>query len=343
MSSNEILLETINLHLKNAPPKLFSSSSSVLVDLRKLRFQLQGVLSTWKSNGIDGNISSGSMKIYDALVYKFGQSNRHQKFWKVTLQVYSELKRINQRNLFEILSKISQGLSNSNYTCAPSTSATCYVASLILERMIRLDRLRLLCVKSAHFSMGYIELNHLITFNLMLIAIASDIAKESLRHIYQLSKTYNELAYWFRSTDKSFPTSSAELQLRSIPNGNITNLENMSKPSRTASRSLKIYFPIHLTHLKSKPFQKFRMDAEVVLEKMGISVPRDDDRFNSTLNAGHIITVDVDESPEKMYTESSAKLKRKRKKQKSVVECIEKRVQDFKPKLKKKRKKQKSL
>jgi hypothetical protein len=102
------LLETINLHLKNALPKLFSSSSSVFVDLRKLRFQLQGVLSTWKSNGIDGNISAGSMKIYDALVYKFGQSNRHQKFWKVTLQVYSELKRINQRNLFEILSKLSQ-------------------------------------------------------------------------------------------------------------------------------------------------------------------------------------------------------------------------------------------
>jgi hypothetical protein len=36
----------------------------------------------------------------------------------------------------------------------------------------------------------------------------------------------------------SFPTSSAELQLRSIPNGNITSLENMSKSNRTAVKTI---------------------------------------------------------------------------------------------------------
>lgn len=100
-------LELISRSLNDGPPKLFTSSSIYHMDLRKLRFQLQSILSTWETNGVDEGIAVGSMKIYDALVYKFGRSNRHQKFWKVTLQVYSELKRINRRNLKESLANIS--------------------------------------------------------------------------------------------------------------------------------------------------------------------------------------------------------------------------------------------
>jgi hypothetical protein len=42
-----------------------------------------------------------AFKMYDALSYKFGPSNRHQKYWRSTMQTYRELKRINGRNLLE--------------------------------------------------------------------------------------------------------------------------------------------------------------------------------------------------------------------------------------------------
>lgn len=79
----------------------------------------------------------------------------------------------------------------------------------------------------------------------MLIAVASDVAKESLEHIFHLTKAYDELAYWFRSANQryfqasfilfsSFPALSNELQLCSTPN----TLANIPKPSISTVKTI---------------------------------------------------------------------------------------------------------
>uniref|UniRef100_A0A915EQF9 Nucleolus and neural progenitor protein-like N-terminal domain-containing protein n=1 Tax=Ditylenchus dipsaci TaxID=166011 RepID=A0A915EQF9_9BILA len=158
--------------------------------------KLLGVLVDLRLNKVGGCVAQKSCLLYDALVYKFGQSNRHQKFWKSTMQIYSQLKRINKINLIDYFAKIIKGLESSDFKSPPSRSTVCFLGSLILERIMK----------------------HLLTFNLMCIAIASDVASESLRQINHLSSLYDTLSEWLRKVHKRFPSSSSVLQLRSLNN-----------------------------------------------------------------------------------------------------------------------------
>jgi hypothetical protein len=45
---------------------------------------------------------------------------------------------------------------------APARSAVYFLGALILERIVRLDRIRLMCFKAADASMGYVELKHFV-------------------------------------------------------------------------------------------------------------------------------------------------------------------------------------
>ncbi len=67
--------------------------------------KLREVLSEWRLNGLHGDVCKRSCALYDALVYKFGKSNRRQRFWRLVRQIYSELKRINARKMVRFFDK----------------------------------------------------------------------------------------------------------------------------------------------------------------------------------------------------------------------------------------------
>uniref|UniRef100_A0A183BQ75 Pentatricopeptide repeat-containing protein n=1 Tax=Globodera pallida TaxID=36090 RepID=A0A183BQ75_GLOPA len=58
----------------------------------------------------------------------------------------------------------------------PTKKAMCYLGALLLRRLSLLDKLLFLSGRSADSSMGYIEIRHMLTFNLMSVAMLSEIA-----------------------------------------------------------------------------------------------------------------------------------------------------------------------
>ncbi|KAH7726996.1 Protein C23H3.5 [Aphelenchoides avenae] len=204
--------------LTHGTGKLFDTASDTSEDsvrrLQKLRLQLKTVLGSLKINQADGGVSTSAVHLYDSLTYKYGASNRHQKYWRITKQIYAELKRINAKKPLEVMARIVQSLDSGKCHYRPSSSAVCFVGASLLERICRLDRLRLLCAKMASYSMGYLDLGHLVTMNVLLIATAAEVADDCLTHIQHMAQAYNELATWFTQHSNR---SSKQFGLRSLP------------------------------------------------------------------------------------------------------------------------------
>lgn len=88
------------------------ANQKIIKNLQNLSIKLNGICMNLKpseTKNFGGQIAQRSYLLYEALIYKFGQSNKHQKFWKISMQIYRDLKRINgQKNLFDSFSKFTQ-------------------------------------------------------------------------------------------------------------------------------------------------------------------------------------------------------------------------------------------
>lgn len=183
---------------------------------KKLARALEVVVTEMRSGGLRGDIARPSCALFEALVYKFGRSNRHQKFWRIGRQCYQELKRLNRQPVLEPFERALQRLQQSKFAYAPTKRCLRFLATVLLRRILHLDRLRLICARSADCSMGFIELRHFLTFNLMSIAIASDVAAEAHRQMQMLAVLYASLGRWFRQSSRRLPSSIDGIQLKSI-------------------------------------------------------------------------------------------------------------------------------
>lgn len=98
--------------LQNGFGKMFDSNEITnlnrIKQLQKLSIKLNGICMNLKVKNFDCKFAQKSCLLYDALIYKFGQSNKHQKFWQFTLQIYRDVKRINCRNLYNLFLKFSK-------------------------------------------------------------------------------------------------------------------------------------------------------------------------------------------------------------------------------------------
>uniref|UniRef100_A0A914GU31 Uncharacterized protein n=1 Tax=Globodera rostochiensis TaxID=31243 RepID=A0A914GU31_GLORO len=133
-------------------------------------------------------------------------------FWKTALRVYRLLRKLNQQNLAEPFYRFSQRQEKSGCSYQPTKKAMCYLGALLLRRLSLLDKLLFLSGRSADSSMGYIELRHMLTFNLMSVAMLSEIASQASRQMLQLADIYLGLSVWFRKYSKRFPSTMDALQ-----------------------------------------------------------------------------------------------------------------------------------
>ncbi|KAI1730032.1 NUDIX domain-containing protein [Ditylenchus destructor] len=223
VSNDEILSNIDSLIVKGASCRIFGSKMVTeqkgIDNLQKICMRLNGLMLDFKLNGnVGGPVALKSCQLYDAMIYKFGQSNRHQKFWKSMLQIYGQLKHVNKKdkNLIERIARFVKCMEKSDYKYKPTKFSVSFLGASILERIVKLDRIRMLCFKTVDSCLGYIERRHFLTFNLMCVAIASDVASESLKHIEHLKGGYDTLAKWFHRADEMLPLSSSVLHLRSI-------------------------------------------------------------------------------------------------------------------------------
>jgi len=210
------LLDIVDECLSKGPGKIFLPRiSNQRSFLKKFCLLLNNISVEMQAKGLGGKVALGSCQMYDAMVYKFGPSNRHQKYWRSSMQIYRGLKRINERNILQPIKALAEKLEISNFCYRPTRSYIRYLGSLILDRIYRLDKVRLHCSRSANLSMGYVELGHLLTFNLMCIAIASDVVREAMRQIRDLIQIYNQCSDYFMRGSSVFPQKFDESSLHS--------------------------------------------------------------------------------------------------------------------------------
>lgn len=89
--------------------KLIEDENSI-DKFQKISIRLNSVIVNMRLNNLCDSFASKFVELYDLMVYKFGRSNRRQKYWKYALQIYAELKRINRVNLFEYFLNFSKVL-----------------------------------------------------------------------------------------------------------------------------------------------------------------------------------------------------------------------------------------
>lgn len=75
---------------------------------QKISMRLNSAIVDMRLNNMSGSFLPECVDLYDAIVYKYGRSNRRQKYWKYVLQIYAELKRINRVNIFVYFSKFTK-------------------------------------------------------------------------------------------------------------------------------------------------------------------------------------------------------------------------------------------
>lgn len=214
-----ILFEFIDKSIQRGPGKFFRSNVNrdfhQKKALQRFGLDLNVVAAEFIAKKLGRCVSIASCQLYEALIYKFGASNRHQKYWKSTLYIYRHLKMINKSNLFDVLQTMLQRLESCDFNYQPTNSFLSYLGACLMDRIYKLDRVRYLCNHSAELSMGYVEIGHLLTFNLMIIAIASDVANEALKHICEYIKAYNKISKWLRRSSEIFPLIFDETTLHS--------------------------------------------------------------------------------------------------------------------------------
>jgi hypothetical protein len=75
---------------------------------KKIHRQLKNATTEIEGRKLQGSICRHSCALYEALVYKFGVSNRHQKFWRIALRIYRELRRLNSQNVLGPFTQFAQ-------------------------------------------------------------------------------------------------------------------------------------------------------------------------------------------------------------------------------------------
>jgi hypothetical protein len=69
---------------------------------------IKKMLSDWTLNRLNmSTVCKKNCSLYDAMVYKFGKSNRRQKYWLHVRQIYTGLQRINKRPMVKSFEKFA--------------------------------------------------------------------------------------------------------------------------------------------------------------------------------------------------------------------------------------------
>ncbi|CAD5216249.1 unnamed protein product [Bursaphelenchus xylophilus] len=203
------------------PKKFFQSERERDSDKKRIwelrRMKLSGNLALLKQNKVaEFPQNDKIIKIYEAVVYKYGRAYRHHNFYRSAKQLLSFLKRLRDGSFLKQLERLFKGLNEAGCAYLPTQEFIIYLGALLCRRIALLDRLRWLAARNVDFDLGYVQLGHLVKFNMLLISLASELAENALRHLELLLKVYNETAECFCSASDKFPVSCECFPLDSV-------------------------------------------------------------------------------------------------------------------------------
>uniref|UniRef100_A0AC34FYN6 Nucleolus and neural progenitor protein-like N-terminal domain-containing protein n=1 Tax=Panagrolaimus sp. ES5 TaxID=591445 RepID=A0AC34FYN6_9BILA len=204
----------------SSPPSSYFQRKSVTdpklrEKLNLFRLQLNQILTKLKLEKCDSLIFPLHQRRYKDITYKHGLSQRHQKFWKATQQLIKQQKKINESTFLDGLNKIAEGLTKSTSSFEYTKEGITFAGVQFIQRILQLDKLRILCIRAINLYMGYIELGHYLIFILMLVAMAAELSTEANRQILILHKIYDSIGGLLHSVDERFPSNSEALPYES--------------------------------------------------------------------------------------------------------------------------------
>jgi hypothetical protein len=183
--------------------------------LNLFRLRLHQLLTKLKQEKCDSLIFPLHQKRYKNITYKHGLSQRHQKFWKATQQLIKQQKKINNIMFLDAFNKILKGLTKSTSSFEYTQESITFAGVQFIQRILQLDKLRILCIRAINLYMGYIELGHFLIFLLMLVAMAAELSSEANRQILILHEIYDSIGEFLHSIDERFPLNSKSIPYES--------------------------------------------------------------------------------------------------------------------------------
>ncbi|TKR72832.1 hypothetical protein L596_020226 [Steinernema carpocapsae] len=338
------LLQFVDDNVLQKPARMIKSSKAItdadeVKSIEKLRFRLSAAVFSLQKCGINDAQTSVNGQILSALKYKFSNPFRHMKFWANVKKLHSQLRKLDAEGLRQTIRRLADVclqfyspfltcivkavcIGNLYYPATPEYLT--HIGSLILNRLFRLDRIRVTAAKMAYVCMGYIDIGNWMTINLLLVSVASDIAKDCLGQIIELSLIYNELVENLRQGSVKLPKNASELRFQSIRGGEIINGLTINKPDvdllGTIIYTLEISEADLAENYKNRLIEASRYDRQTLQKSLNIGVKREEEKEDEEERSeGEEIEMDEEKKPKKTKMKKTKKKEKKMKILKKVI------------------------
>ncbi|VDM46854.1 unnamed protein product [Toxocara canis] len=198
------LLAFIDGVLTERPMKWFEINPASRSDPLKTKMIFDNVIERCRPT-----LTTQTMAIADGLIYKMSAAYRHMKFWKSSRHAFKEFARANMLDFMGPLKSISEKIAAASFEYDISSQTMRYLTALLVARVERLCRASKLAALAASHCVAYVALGHLVSSNILLLSVLSDIYKESVTQVKALLECYDSM----RSLvlDSRFPQSVREL------------------------------------------------------------------------------------------------------------------------------------
>uniref|UniRef100_A0A1I8A0M4 DUF4477 domain-containing protein n=1 Tax=Steinernema glaseri TaxID=37863 RepID=A0A1I8A0M4_9BILA len=274
------LLQFIDAHVLQKPGRVVKSAKPVSDPqetnrLEKLRFRLSSALTALTQAGINDAQTSVNGHILSALKYKYSSPNKHMKFWVNLKKLHAQVRKLDAEGLRHTIQRLTDAVSVGSMYYLPTAEYLTHIGCLILNRIYRLDRIRVTAAKMAFVCMGYIDIGNWMTLNLLLVSVASDIAKDCLGQMIELSLIYNELAPNLREGNERLPPNVGLLRFASVKDGLIKNALSIEEPDADLMRTITYVLGVSdedlAANYKSRLQEVSRYDRASLIKSLKIS------------------------------------------------------------------------
>ncbi|TKR72831.1 hypothetical protein L596_020226 [Steinernema carpocapsae] len=323
------LLQFVDDNVLQKPARMIKSSKAItdadeVKSIEKLRFRLSAAVFSLQKCGINDAQTSVNGQILSALKYKFSNPFRHMKFWANVKKLHSQLRKLDAEGLRQTIRRLADAVCIGNLYYPATPEYLTHIGSLILNRLFRLDRIRVTAAKMAYVCMGYIDIGNWMTINLLLVSVASDIAKDCLGQIIELSLIYNELVENLRQGSVKLPKNASELRFQSIRGGEIINGLTINKPDvdllGTIIYTLEISEADLAENYKNRLIEASRYDRQTLQKSLNIGVKREEEKEDEEERSeGEEIEMDEEKKPKKTKMKKTKKKEKKMKILKKVI------------------------
>ncbi|CAD6195857.1 unnamed protein product [Caenorhabditis auriculariae] len=209
---------------------------------------------------------------------------RHQKYWSFFRSLGRAMQKYNNSTLLKKLALVQKKcVPTGGETYTVSQNFLRYVGCAYIRRLFCLSKIKEYCLKTAHSSMGYLELGHWQNLTLVIVALCSEIHSHVRREAEFMAKAFQRISKYLVQIDSRFPERLEELE---VFKKLTEELSSQGKSLEVATSLLK-FSEEHMKkaqdQMEMEQFKKEILDDLLIESKpsqaLGVAVKRDEHPF----------------------------------------------------------------